>query len=120
MFVKSEAILIYEGQTVSDNGSPSRVYMEKRVRCDEMETFSNQYYSEQQREMRLSRNLVIPTHYTLDIFDCEDKRYELMYVIYDKRKYKVRNILKYNGGRSYGQRSNRTRQLMVLDIQELR
>lgn len=118
MFIKSEVILIYEGQTVSDNGSPSRVYLEKKVRCDEMETFSNQYYSDQQREMRLSRNLVIPTYLTEDVFDCEDKRYELMYVIYDGRKYKVKNILKYSGSRN-GIR-NHTRQRMVLDIQELR
>ena len=118
MFIKSEVILIYEGQTVSDNGSPSRVYIEKKVRCDEMETFSNQYYSDQQREMRLSRNLVIPTHYTLDVFDCENKRYELMYCIYDGIKYKVRNILKFKGTRN-GMRQH-TRQRMVLDIQELR
>lgn len=117
MFIKSEAILIYEGQSVEENGSPLRIYQEKRIRCDEMETFSNNYYNEQQREMRLSRNLVVPTHYTLDIFDCEDRRYELMYVNYDNRKYKVKNILKFNGGRN---RSYKTRQLMVLDIQELR
>ena len=117
MFIKSEATLIYEGQSVQENGSPLRVYLEKKVRCDEMETFSNQYYSEQQREMRLSRNLVIPTYLTNDVFDCENNRYELMYVIYANRKYKVRNILKYNGGRG---RQNKTRQRMVLDIQELR
>lgn len=119
MFVKSEALLIYEGQTVSDNGSPSRVYLEKRVRVDEMETFSNQFYNDQQREMRLSRNLVVPTYLTHDIFDCENKRYELMYVIYDNKKYKVRNILKFNN-RGSGEKRNRTRQRMVLDIQELR
>lgn len=110
MYIKSEVELIYEGQSVADNGSPIAIFESKKVRCDEMETFSNQYYSNQERNMRLSRNLVIPTYLTNDIVDCDGNVYELMYCIFDKKKYKVRNILKMRN----------TRQRMILDIQELR
>lgn len=110
MYIKSEVELIYEGQTVADNGSPIAIFQKKLVRCDEMETFSNNYYNNQQRNMRLSRNLIVPTYLTDDIFDCEGNRYELMYCNYDCRKYKVRNILKMRN----------TRQRMILDIQEVR
>ena len=115
MFIKSQAELIYEGQDVSENGSPVSVHISKVVRVDELETFSNNYYNEQQRNMRLSRNLVVPTYLTEDIFDCKNNRYELMYVNYDCKKYRVRNILKYNG-----RYNGRTRQRMILDIQEVR
>ena len=109
MFIKSEVELIYQGQGVLDNGSPVLLEKTETVRCDEMETFSNNYYNEQQRNMRLSRNLVVPTYLTEDIID-DGKRYELMYCIYDGRKFKVRNILKMRN----------TRQRMILDIQEVR
>jgi hypothetical protein len=109
MFIKSECELIYEGQGVLPNGSPVLLTISKTVRVDEMETFSNNYYNDQQRNMRLSRNLVVPTYMTEDI-EQDGKPYELMYVNYDGKKYKVRNILKYKG----------TRQKMILDIQEVR
>lgn len=116
MFIKSEVDLIYVGQSVCENGSPTIIEISKRVRCDEMETFSNIYYSEQERNMRLSRNLVIPTYLTEDILK-DGNKYELMYVLYRGLRYKVRNILKYRANRfSQG----KTRQLMVLDIEELR
>lgn len=109
MFIKSECELIYQGQGVMENGSPTLLEVSQTVRCDEMETFSNNYYNEQQRNMRLSRNLVVPSYLCDDITE-NNVNYELMYVIYDDRKFKVRNILKYKG----------TRQRMILDIQEVR
>ena len=109
MFIKSECELIYHGQGVISNGSPVILEIRKTVRCNEMETFSNNYYNEQQRNMRLSRNLVVPTYLTWDIEE-DGKHYELMYVNYDGRNFKVRNILKLRG----------TRQQMILDIQEIR
>ena len=109
MYIKSEAELIYVGQGVADNGSPFDLEISKVVRCDEMETFSNNYYNEQQRNMRLSRNLVVPTHLTIDIVQ-NNTTYELMYCIYNNKRYKVRNILKMRN----------TRQRMILDIQEVR
>lgn len=116
MFIKSEVELIYESQGVLENGSPTLLYKSQIIRCDEMETFSSNYYNDQQREMRLSRNLVIPTHFTEDIID-DGKRYELAYVNYIGKKYKVRNILKFRANRY--SRGN-TRQKMILDVQELR
>ena len=47
MYVKSEVELIYEGQSVADNGSPIAIFKSKVVRCDEMETFSHNYYNNQ-------------------------------------------------------------------------
>lgn len=109
MYIKSEVELIYVGQGVADNGSPFDLEISKVVRCDEMETFSNNYYNEQQRNMRLSRNLVVPTYLTYDIYE-DEKPYELMYCVFTNKRYKVRNILKMKN----------TRQRMILDIQEVR
>ena len=109
MYIKSEADLIYVGQGAATNGSPIELTEKVTVRVDEMETFSNNYYNDQQRNMRLSRNLVVPTYLTQDI-SVEDKMYELMYVDYQSKHYRVRNILKLRG----------TRQKMILDIQEIR
>lgn len=109
MYVKAEVELIYVGQDHLENGSPVQLEQSKTVRCDEMETFSNNYYNEQQRNMRLSRNLIVPTYLTHDLED-QGKTYELMYAVYGGKKYKVRNILKKRG----------TRQQMILDIQEVR
>lgn len=109
MFIKSQCELIYQGQGSLPNGSPVSLEITETARCDEMETFSINYYNDQQRNMRQSRNLVVPTWYTFDKV-ADGKTYELLYVIYDGRKYKVRNILKYRG----------TRQRMILDIQEVR
>lgn len=109
MYIKTEAELIYVGQGVASNGSPVELRQTKTVKVNEMETFSANYYNEQQRNMRQSRNLVVPTYMTLDM-EIDGKMYELMYVNYHGRNYKVRNILKLRG----------TRQQMILDIQEIR
>lgn len=108
MFNKSVVTLIYEGKGKASNGSPLTLTLTKSIKCNEMETFSNQYYNEQNRNMRKSRNLRVPTHYTLDIVE-ENIRYELLYVEYFNRRYKVRNILK----------ARDTRREMILDIQEV-
>lgn len=117
MFIKSQVELIYEGQGVEANGSPTVLEIKKTIKVDEAETFSANYYNNQQRNMRLSRNLVIPTHYCDDIVE-DGVTYELMYVNYYGKKYKVRNILKardyFGSGRGY------TRRMMLLDIQEVR
>lgn len=109
MFIKSQVELIYVSQGVAENGSPVELTTSQTVRCDEMETFSNFYYNDQQRNMRLSRNLVVPTYLCEDII-LTGSRYELMYCIYDGKRYKIRNILKRQG----------TRQRMILDCEEVR
>lgn len=109
MFIKGSVTLIYEAQGVASNGSPVTSEITETVRCDEAETFSNQYYTEQQRNMRESRNLIVPSYLT-ESFVKDNLRYELMYVTYRDIRYKVRNILKVRN----------TRQKMLLDIQEIR
>lgn len=108
MYIKREAELIFEGQGVADNGSPQRLQISQVVRVDEAETFSNNYYNDRERNMRLSRNLIVPTYFTLDQ-QIDGVNYELMYVNFGDKKYRVRNILKVKG----------TRQRMLLDIQEV-
>ena len=109
MYIKSSVELIYEGQSVADNGSPEIVTLSETVKCDEMETFSNNYYNDQQRNMRLSKNLVLPSYLTEDRQE-NGINYELMYCQYHDKRYKVKKILKLRG----------TRQRMILDIQEVR
>lgn len=109
MFILSQVELVYVGQGVAENGSPVQLETTNVVRCQEMETFSINYYDEQQRNMRQARNLVVPTYLTKDV-DLTGIKYELMYCIYDGKKYRIRNILKMRG----------TRQRMILDIQEVR
>lgn len=109
MYIATEVKLIYVGQSQADNGSPIALESTKTVRCSEMETFSNNYYNDQQRNMRQSKNLVVPTFLTEDI-TVEDVPYELMFCEYQGKRYRVRNILKLRG----------TRRQMVLDIQEVR
>lgn len=109
MYIKSTVELIYQGLTVDEEGNPINVEISKCVKCNEAQTFSVNYYNNQQRNQRTSRNLVIPTYLTEDI--CIDGlRYELMYCIYDCKKYRVKSVLKMRN----------TRQQMILDIDEVR
>lgn len=109
MFIKSIAELVYVGKGVATNGSPFSIEHKLTIKCDEMETFSNQYYNTQERDMRTSRNLVIPTHYVSNII-IDNVEYELMFVNCSSKRYKVKNILKMRN----------TRNQMILDIQEVR
>ena len=109
MYIKSIADLIYTSQSKNENGSPIELEIVKTVKVNEAETFSSRYYDDEQRLMRLSRNLIVPAYYVKDIQE-NGLNYELSYVNYEGKKYKVRNILKVK----------HTRLNMLLDIQELR
>lgn len=109
MYIKSIADLIYTSQSKNENGSPIELEIIKTVKVNETETFSSRYYNDEQRLMRLSRNLIVPTYYVKDIQE-NGLNYELSYVNYEGKKYKVRNILKVKN----------TRLNMLLDVQELR
>lgn len=109
MYIKSIADLIYTSQSKNENGSPIELEIVKTVKVNETETFSSRYYNDEQRLMRLSRNLIVPTYYVKDIQE-NGLNYELSYVNYEGKKYKVRNILKVK----------HTRLNMLLDIHELR
>ncbi len=62
-----------------------------------------------QRIMRNSKNLEVPKWATLDIYD-GGIEYELMYVVYHDKKYRVQQIL----------RQYRTEKRVLIDIEELR
>ena len=109
MYIKSIADLIYTSQSKNENGSPVELEIVKTVKVNETETFSSRYYDDEQRLMRLSRNLIVRTYCVKDIQE-NGLNYELSYVNYEGKKYKVRNILKVK----------HTRLNMLLDIQELR
>lgn len=109
MYIKSIADLIYISQSKNENGSPIELEIVKTVKVNETETFSSRYYNDEQRLMRLSRNLIVPAYYVKDIQE-NGLNYELSYVNYEGKKYKVRNILKVKN----------TRLNMLLDVQELR
>lgn len=110
MYIKSVANLIFISSGKADNGSPIQLeHIMGNVKVDESESFSANYYNDQQRLMRQAKNLVIQTRYTEDII-IDSKRYELLYVEYKGLKYKVRNILKVKT----------TNKKKILDLQELR
>ena len=109
MYIKSIADLIYTSQSKNENGSPVELEIIKTVKVNETETFSSRYYDDEQRLMRLSRNLIVPSYYVKDIQE-NGLNYELSYVNYEGQKYKARNILKVK----------HTRLNMLLDVQELR
>ena len=67
MYIKSIADLIYTSQSKNENGSPVELEIVKTVKVNETETFSSRYYDDEQRLMRLSRNLIVPTYYVKDI-----------------------------------------------------
>lgn len=74
-----------------------------------MKTFSVNYYNNNQRQMRLSRNIVVPSFQVEDIV-IENIPYELMYAMYDGKKYKIANILT----------KKSTRAQVILDLQQVR
>lgn len=110
MQIKAVLDLVYVGETKKDNGSPVKVeIVESNIKCDLMETFSSNYYTQNERLMRLSRNLAVPVEFTRDIVK-DGIRYELMYVTFEGLRYRVRNILNHR----------RSTRLKILDVQELR
>lgn len=115
MLYYDEVELIYTGKTVAENGSPIEVTVSKTVKTKEIKTFSHNYYSQNQRLMRLSKNLIIPRWMSEDLIGDgevgeQGVRYELNYVRYHGLKYQIREIMKYY----------KTALRVVLDIQEVR
>lgn len=90
---KDICTLIYTGRTEKSNGSPvDLVITEDKVKCDVMETFSQNYYAQNQRIMRLSKNISIPKLFAEDRFK-DGIRYELSHVEIHHIKYRIQNIL---------------------------
>lgn len=110
-----QAELIYVGHTVAENGSPIEVTISKTIKVKEIKNFSFNYYNQNQRSMRLSKNIIVPKWMTEDVAGdgetgIEGVRYELAYVRYNGLKYQIREIMKYY----------KTALRVVLDIQEVR
>lgn len=107
---KTVCKLIYTGLGQKDTGSPVKnQIIEDNIKCDDMETFSQNYYAQNQRIMRLSKNIAIFKHLSEDRV-VDNVRYELSHVEIYGRKYKIQNILKHRD--SYLK--------VILDCQELR
>ena len=77
-----------------------------------MHSFSLNYYmvsGDNQRIMRNSKNLEVPRWATEDVYK-DGIEYELMYVTYQGKEYRVQQIL----------RQYRTEKRVLIDIEELR
>lgn len=108
----NEATLKYVGKDVAENGSPKEVFVSRDIKAMEVKNFSLNYYvmgGDNQRLMRLSKNLVVPKWATEDVVQ-DGKTYELMYVVYKGKNYRVKEIL----------RQFRTNTRVLLDIEEMR
>lgn len=92
MYRLSQCELVYINQSRSENGSPIITKHFKSVKCKLMESFSQNYYQSQTREMRNTKNIIISKPYTEDV-KIDGATYHLEYVNFNDRKYKVVNIL---------------------------
>lgn len=89
--------MIYVAKTKDEKGSPVEKRIPKSMKVRRDRNFSLNYYvtiGGAQREMRNSVNLVVPIEATKDIIR-DNLRHELLYVDYDKRHYRVKEILNY-------------------------
>lgn len=101
--------LVYQGLTENEKGSPIRVELiEQNVKADLIDNFSSYYYNDNQRIMRNSKNFAIPKTFINDKV-ASGITYELMYVIYNAKKYTIKNILKHK----------KSSLLVLLDCQEV-
>lgn len=82
------------------------------MKVKEVHSFSLNYYmvsGDNQRIMRNSKNLEVPRWATEDVYK-DGIEYELMYVTYQGKEYRVQQIL----------RQYRTEKRVLIDIEELR
>lgn len=92
MYRLNNCSLVYKRNSRDANGNPTVLAIEKVVKCTVMDSFSLNYYQNQQRDMRSSRNIVIAKPYTFDHVVGDD-HYQLEEVKFDGRRFKVQNIL---------------------------
>lgn len=93
MYRLGQCTLIYLHHSVDENYNPIIERVEKLVKCKLMESFSFNYYQNQTRDMRKSKNIIVAK---TDAFDqiVNDNRYQLEYVLIGGTKYKLINLLK--------------------------
>lgn len=92
MYYKTTARLIYEADTYLENGSPTKLQIEREVKVDLTDNWSVNYYNDRGREMRDSLRLVVNVYNTYDVVQ-GGLTYSLKYVIYHDKKYTVENIM---------------------------
>ena len=92
MYRLGQCELVYIHQGVDSNYNPVIEEHTKTVKCALMDSFSQNYYQNQSRDMRKSKNIIIPKTSTFDVY-IGSKRYQLEKVNFGTRKYKVINIL---------------------------
>ena len=93
MYRKVVVNLFYTGYTKASNGSPIFKTIELNdVRADLIDSFSAYYYNQDQRLMRKSKNFLLVKEFTEDVV-ANGVTYELDYLVYNERKYKIMNVL---------------------------
>ena len=92
MYRLGDTVLIFIHQSKDENYNPTIETLERRVKCSLMNSFSASYYVNQSRDMRRTRNIIVPKHNTFDIYQ-DNKRYQLEYCKLGAVKYKISNIL---------------------------
>ena len=97
MLYFNEATLKYAGQVYGENGSPTEIYLTRKMQVKEIKQFSLNYYmmgTQNQRIMRKSKNFVVPRWVVDDIVE-NGVRYQLLYLTYNNVEYAVKQVLKY-------------------------
>lgn len=92
MYRLNECALVYINQSKDERGNPVITKHLKNIKCKIMESFSQNYYQSQTREMRNSKNIIVSKPYIEDVV-IDGAIYHLEYVNFYDRKYKVKNIL---------------------------
>lgn len=92
MYRLGQVKLIYIHQTKDEDYNPVIEVNEKIVKCSLMNSFSASYYVNQSRDMRHTKNIIIPKYDSLDVYS-DNKRFQLEYCELGGAKYKVNNIL---------------------------
>ena len=92
MYRLGQVELLYVHQSKDENYNPITEEISRTIKCSLMDAFSLNYYQNQTRDMRKSRNIIVPKSYTYDIEE-DGKKYQLEYCKLNSLRYKVKNIL---------------------------
>ena len=92
MYRLGQVELVYLHQSEDSNYNPVIEEHRVLVKCTLMDTFSVNYYLNQSREMKNSKNIIVPKTYCNDVI-IGSKRYQLEYANFGTRKYKIVNVL---------------------------
>lgn len=84
--------LVFINQSNDNEGNPVINEHRDTVKCSLVDAFSQNYYQNQQRDMRRARNIKVPQYSVLSRY-IEGKRYQLEYANIGDIRYKVTNIL---------------------------